>query len=40
MINLLAQRLVAQALGHLRLIVGIVTINLKPHSGVRSRSLG
>jgi hypothetical protein len=35
-----AQRLVAQALGHFRLIAAILAGILKPHSGVRSRSLG
>jgi hypothetical protein len=35
-----AQRLVAQPLGHFRLLAIIVTTNLKPHFGVRSKSLG
>jgi hypothetical protein len=37
---LLAQRLAAQALGHFRLVVIIVTINPKPQLNVRSLSLG
>jgi hypothetical protein len=35
-----AQRLVAQALGHFRLVAVILAGNLKPHSNVFSLSLG
>jgi hypothetical protein len=35
-----AQRLVAQALGHFRLVAVILAGIPKPHSNVRSRSLG
>jgi hypothetical protein len=37
---LCAQRLVAQALGHFRLVVIILAGNQKPHSNVFSLSIG
>jgi hypothetical protein len=40
LLNLCAQRLAAQLLGRLRIVVTILTENLKPHFGVRPLSLG
>jgi hypothetical protein len=37
---IIAQRLVAQALGHFLLVAGILAGFLKTHSNVRSQSLG
>jgi len=37
---MVAQRLVAQALGRVRFVAGILTRILKPYSNIFSRSLG